>query len=158
MELAHCKKLSTLSAADRKELKEAEEWMSQSNSLDKPGKHEKGAELAEKALGVRERLLGDSLLTAASAFKAGQVLQSATKKKEATERFKQVWEIRQKILGDHPETAAALSRLGEYLTQQGQYADGRDYHRLALRMRLKLSGPADDSCKRVYDAFKGCAT
>jgi CHAT domain-containing protein/Tfp pilus assembly protein PilF len=142
LDLQDVEALARLDAQARRDLKEAQQWMSKALASNKPGKYQEGAQCAEKALAIRLRLLGaDHRQTAWSAAWAGFLWENAHVPGKARRHYEQALAIYKKVLGDnHPATATSLHNLGFLLQAQGDYAAARPYLEQALAIRKKVLG------------------
>jgi tetratricopeptide (TPR) repeat protein len=96
----------------------------------------------ERAVAIRQRVLGDDHLdTAQSLHNLGVIFHEQGQYEAAQRSYTQALAIRQRLLGDdHPDTAASFNNLGQILAEQGQYAEALGYHEQALAIRQRLLG------------------
>jgi CHAT domain-containing protein/tetratricopeptide (TPR) repeat protein len=142
LDLQHVQTLSKLDAKTRQELFQAVTWMNQA-MLSKT-KFLDGAELAEKALSVRLRILGDGHpLTAAAANWAGFSWHLAGDDKKAERLYRQALEIRKKAFGEaHPDYVFSLNTLGNLYRNLGDYEKSEPLLRQALEISKTALGAA----------------
>jgi CHAT domain-containing protein/Tfp pilus assembly protein PilF len=142
LDLKDVETLARMDAAARRELRQAEQWMSRADADNKPGKYQEGAQWAEKALATRLRLLGDANRQAASsAGWAGILWGKALQPAKARPHLERALAINKKAVGEnHPDTAWCLNELGAMLFQQGDYAAARPCLEQALAVRKEALG------------------
>jgi tetratricopeptide (TPR) repeat protein len=97
----------------------------------------------ERALGVRERVLGpDHPDTAASLNNLAILLRAQGELAAARPLFERALEINERVLGpDHPATALCLNNLARLLQDQGELAAARPLFERALQLRERMLGP-----------------
>lgn len=105
---------------------------------------------SERALAIREKVLGpEHTDTARSLNDFGELLRNQGYLAEAqrySERALAIWE---KALGpEHPETARSLNNLGFLLRNQGDLAGARLYYERALAIQEKVLGPEHQDTAR----------
>jgi CHAT domain-containing protein/lipopolysaccharide biosynthesis regulator YciM len=106
------------------------------------GKYDEALPPAERALEIRERLLGaESLDVAATLDGLGKIYTGRGEYIKAEPLFNRALEIREKVLGkDHPTTADSFNFLAELYIEQGKYAEAESFNRRALEIREKVLG------------------
>jgi CHAT domain-containing protein/Tfp pilus assembly protein PilF len=92
-----------------------------------------------RALGIRERLLPDSLDVAASLNNVGIVVYGKGDLEGALHYFTRVLDIRQRVDPESLETAAILNNIGAVAHARGDLDGSMAYHRRALLIREKLA-------------------
>jgi tetratricopeptide (TPR) repeat protein len=99
--------------------------------------------LSERALKIREQILGpDHPEIAASLNNLGRLLHELGDLAGARPYLERALAIRQQVLGpDHPDTAASLNNLGYLLHDQGDLVGARPYLERALAIRQQVLGP-----------------
>ena len=133
--------IRTASDADRS-LQEARKLILQSDAFFSAGKFDPALPLVEKALEIRERLLGQEHAEVASIV--GYLAEIYRRKGDfakAEPLFQRAIKIREDKLGpDHPAVATTLTYLGEVYRFKGEYAIAESVHRRALAIREKAFG------------------
>jgi CHAT domain-containing protein/Tfp pilus assembly protein PilF len=110
--------------------------------LQRAGKYNESLPLAERALEIRERLLGTEhrdVAAAINSLAAGYSGKGGYVKAESLCR--RALDIREKTLGkDHPDTAQSLNHLAVIYSFQGKYAEAEPHYKRALDIREKALG------------------
>jgi len=106
------------------------------------GKYDDALPIVERALEIRERLLGTEHRDVAAAIDSLAIIYSGRGEfVKAEPLFKRALDIREKALGkDHPATGSSLNNLGELYYQQGKYVEAEPLHKRALDIRKKALG------------------
>jgi CHAT domain-containing protein/Tfp pilus assembly protein PilF len=148
LDLQESVQLAKLNAKNRAELGQADQWLLQANAKSRQGKDREGAELADKAVALRTRLLGtEHRQTAQSIAMAGFAWDRAAQPKKARPLYEQALAIRQKVLGSHPDTSISAYNLGLFLSEQGEDAAARPHLEQSAAMDRRLFG--DDHRKTI---------
>jgi tetratricopeptide (TPR) repeat protein len=123
-------------------LHDARKQFEESLKLLDSGKLDEAIRLAERALEIRERLLGtEHPDVAASIDNLAGIYAGRGEYVKASPLFKRALDIREKALGeDHPETAQSLNNLGELYYYLGKYAEAEPLFKRALDVREKAMG------------------
>jgi CHAT domain-containing protein/Tfp pilus assembly protein PilF len=132
------------SATDRdRQLYEAVRLTSESTSLYQAGAYEKAQAKSERALEIRERVLGPSRPeVAASLNHLGLICDARTQLDKAQTLYQQALEIDEKSFGnDHPSVADVTNNLAKNLNTKANYADAERLAKKALGIREKALGP-----------------
>jgi CHAT domain-containing protein/Tfp pilus assembly protein PilF len=127
--------------ADRA-LHDARKRFDEALKLQRAGKYDEALPSAERALEIRERLLGTEHRDVAAAIGSlANIYFSRGEYVKAEPLFKRAIDIRVKAQGnDHPDTAASLSSLGDLYYLQGKYMEAEPIHKRALDIRVKALG------------------
>ena len=115
----------------------------QGRALYRAGQYAAARPSLEKALAIREKVLGpDHPDTATSLNNLGYLLQAQGQLAEAQPYYARALAIWEKVLGpDHPNTATSLNNLGYLLQAQGKLAEAQPYYARALAIWEKVLGP-----------------
>ncbi|MEA5535844.1 CHAT domain-containing protein [Crocosphaera sp. XPORK-15E] len=134
--------ISQVSSQDKEALAEAERLIQQAIELYQQGKYNEAIPLAEKALAIRKKVLGDNHPdTAGSLNNLAVLYYSQGRYSEAEPLYKQALAIRKAQLGDnHPDTAQSLNNLAGLYKSQGRYAEAEPLLKEALAIRKKQLG------------------
>lgn len=99
--------------------------------------------LLQRALYIRERLLGpEHLDVAESLHSLGWLYAEQSRYREAEPFFQRVLSIREHLLGpEHLDVAESFHRLGDISFEQGHYKDAEPFFQRALDIRKHLLGP-----------------
>jgi tetratricopeptide (TPR) repeat protein len=102
--------------------------------LNDQGEYAEASQLCQRALAIRQEVLGDQHLDVAHSLKGlGVVLKNQGKLAEAEALFRRALTIREQALGsEHPDVADSLNYLGRLLKNQGRQGDAEQLHRRAL--------------------------
>jgi tetratricopeptide (TPR) repeat protein len=108
----------------------------------KKGNYKTARNTAEKAVRVRERILGkDDPVTLTSISLLGLVLRDLGKYDEAEEMSRRALAGDEKVLGiDHPSTLNSISNLAFVLSKQSKYEECEELNRQALAAKEKVLG------------------
>ncbi len=111
--------------------------------LDMVGEYEAARPYYERALAIRETVLGpEHPHTAQSLNNLGALLQATGDNAGARPTFERALAIREKVLGpEHPDTASSLNNLGALLQAMGDNAGARPYYERTLAIFEKILGP-----------------
>ncbi|MBE9246697.1 tetratricopeptide repeat protein [Microcystis aeruginosa LEGE 00239] len=123
-------------------LAEAERLTQQVIQLYQQGKYNEAIPLAEQALAIRKKVLGDNHPnTARSLNNLASLYQNQGRYSEAEPLYKQALAIKKQQLGDnHPSTATSLNNLAELYRVQGRYSEAEPLYQQALAIRRKQLG------------------
>ncbi len=132
--------ISQVSPQDK--LAEAEMLTQQVIQLYQQGKYNEAIPLAEQALAIRKKVLGDNnRLTADSLNNLAELYKSQGRYSEAEPLHKEALDIRRKQLGDnHPDTASSLNNLAALYYSQGRYSEAEPLYKQALAIRKQQLG------------------
>src|SRR5712671_2183846 len=107
------------------------------------GRYAEAITLAQRALAIREKALGDNHPVVATAQNSLALLyRNERRYADAEPLFKRSLAIREKALGpDHPDVAQSLNNLAGLYDDQGRYADAEPLYKRSLAIREKALGP-----------------
>ncbi|WP_287278778.1 MULTISPECIES: tetratricopeptide repeat protein [unclassified Okeania] len=128
--------------SEQEELAEVKRLVEQIIQLNQQGKYAEAIPLAEKALEIRKRALGDNHLDVARSLNdLGRLYQSQGKYKEAEPLYQKSLAIRKQKLGDnHPDVAISLNNLAVLYYQQGKYSEAEPLYQKSLDIRKEQLG------------------
>lgn len=123
-------------------LHDARKRFEESLKLRYAGKYDEALPLAERALEIRERLLGtEHRDVAATIDNLAKLYLTQGKYVESEPLLKRALDICEKALGkDHPDTGAILNNLAELYRAQGKYVVAAPLYKRALDIREKILG------------------
>ncbi|MCC3450425.1 MAG: tetratricopeptide repeat protein [Microcoleus sp. PH2017_40_RAT_O_B] len=141
-ELAKGQVISGSVIAQSDELAEAERLNEQAVQLYKQGKYDEAIPLAEQALAIRRKVLGqDHPSVATSLNNLAALYESQGRYREVEPLYRKALEMRQRLLGnEHPDVAASLNNLAALYALQGRYSEAEAFYRKALEMNKRLLG------------------
>ncbi|QDU94509.1 tetratricopeptide repeat protein [Lignipirellula cremea] len=145
--------MARLPGESRKQLEKAAELDAIALPLYRLGNYEEALVPWNKALTIRQRLLGkEHPDTAASLNNLGNLYYVMGKYAEAKPYYQQALEIRAKTLGHrHPQTALSLSALGNLYYSMSNYVAGKPYLQQSLEIRTKVLGDRHLATARSLD-------
>jgi CHAT domain-containing protein/Tfp pilus assembly protein PilF len=134
--------IAQVSSQDQEALAEAKRLNQQAVELYQQGKYNEAIPLAEKALAIFKKVLGDNHPdTATSLNNLALLYKSQGRYSEAEPLLKQALAIRKAQLGDnHPDTARSLNNLALLYKSQGRYAEAEPLLKQALAIRKAQLG------------------
>jgi Tfp pilus assembly protein PilF len=111
--------------------------------LDVVGQYAEARRYYERALAIREQVLGpEHPDTATSLNNLGALLQAQGSLGGARRYYERALAIREQVLGpEHPDTAQSLNNLGVLLQEQGDLGGARRYYERALAIWEWVLGP-----------------
>jgi CHAT domain-containing protein/Flp pilus assembly protein TadD len=122
-------------------LAEAEQLNQQVFQLNEQGKYQAAIPLAEKALQIRQRILGRHPDVATSLNNLAFLYQRQGRYEQAEPLFIQALEMLKALLGErHPDVATSLNNLAVLHQSQGRYEKAEPLYIQALEMRKALLG------------------
>ena len=126
--------------ADDLELAEAEKLNQQIIELDNQGKYDTAIPLAQQALEIRKRILGEKHpLIATSLSNLAGLYDNQGRYTEAEPLYRQALAMRQEILPEkHPDIATSLNNLAYLYENQGRYTEAEPLYRQALAMLQEI--------------------
>ncbi|MDB9314662.1 tetratricopeptide repeat protein, partial [Spirulina sp. CS-785/01] len=133
---------STQTSEQNPQLAEAERLNQQVEQLYQAGKYEEAIPLAERALEIRQQVLGEEHPSVATSLNnlAG-LYSSQGRYTEAEPLYQQALEMRKRLLGEeHPHVASSLNNLAFLYRSQGRYTEAEPLYQQALEMRQRLLG------------------
>ena len=106
------------------------------------GDYAKALEYNQKALAIREKVLGQEHPSTATTYNnIALVYQAQGDYAKALEYYKKDLAISEKVLGqDHPSTATTYNNIAGVYQAQGDYAKALEYNQKALAIREKVQG------------------
>ncbi len=121
------------------------------------GEYKKAEGLFEKAMLIREKVLGkEHPDTATSYNNLAGAYKNQGKYKEAEELYKKAMLIREKVLGEkHPDTAASYNNIAGMYNDQGKYKEAEELYKKALQIREKILGEEHLDTAVSYNNFAG---
>ena len=124
-------------------LYEALRLTSESTRLYQSGAYEKAQAKSERALEIRERVLGPSHPEVADSLNhLGLICDARTQLDKAETLYHRALEIDEKVFGnDHPSVAEMTNNLARNLNTRANYADAERLAKKALGIREKAFGP-----------------
>ncbi len=124
-------------------LQETRRLNTESVRLWRAGAYNEAFPLAERALEMREKLLGPAHPNVAQSLNNLANLYLAREDLAKTEMlYRRALEIREKALGpDHPDVAGSLNNLANIYRMKGDYAKAELLYQRALEIREKVLGP-----------------
>jgi CHAT domain-containing protein/Tfp pilus assembly protein PilF len=123
-------------------LHEAREQFEEALKLRHAGKYDEALPLVERALEIRERLLGPEHRDVDAAIDSlARIYTSKGEYVKAEPLYRRALAIREKALGkENPDTGASLNNLAELYYYQGKYMEAEPLHKRALDIREKALG------------------
>lgn len=140
-------------AAGASELEEAKRLAAESEKLYGAGKYAESQEAMERALSIRERLLGrDHPDTATLTGNLGELAFARADYARSEELFRRALDVRERKLGpEHPLVAESLNNLAMVYNRLSDTPRSERMYRRALAIREKISGPDDPSLATVIN-------
>jgi CHAT domain-containing protein/Tfp pilus assembly protein PilF len=125
------------------DMEEAKRLAAEVERLVKEGKYDDALPLAQRALALREKVLGPDHLDVAQTLNDLAVLhQEKGDHARAEPLYQRALAIREKALGpDHPDVARSVNNLAELYRAKGDYARAEPLYQRALAAREKALGP-----------------
>src|SRR6266508_4050121 len=142
-------------------LHDARKQFEEALKLQRAGKYDEALSLVERALEIRERLLGTEHRDVAAGIDSlAGVYSDRGEYVKAEPLYLRALDIREKALGkDHPSTAISLNSLASLYHLQGKYAEAEPLYRRSLDIREKALGKDHPSTAtgisnlaRIYDS------
>jgi CHAT domain-containing protein len=131
-----------LTAEQSTDLEEAKRLNQQAYQLYKQGQYVTAIPLAERALAIRKKVLGNEHPDVATSLNNLALLYDRQGRySEAEPLYRQALEMNQRLLGnEHPNVANSLNNLALLYNEQGRYSEAEPLSRQALEMRKRLLG------------------
>jgi tetratricopeptide (TPR) repeat protein len=147
----------TEAALEREDERAAELGNSLGYHLDRIGDYAGARPYYERALVIKEKVLGpEHSDTALGLNNLGSLLQAMGDYAGARPYYERALAIREKVLGpEHPDTASSLNNLGSLLKAMGDYAGARPYYEQALKINEKVLGPEHPNTRIVRGNLAG---
>ena len=137
-------RLAEIRAASEKEqsLQEARNLYAESLRQFASGKYDEAKASADRAVEIRQKLLGaENALTAAALTHLARILDAQGKFDEAERLNQRILAVREKILGTtHPDVAYTLNYLALNSSHKGNFQKALEFHGRALAVREKVFG------------------
>src|SRR6266498_2872568 len=123
-------------------LHDARKQFEEALKLQRAGKYDEALSLVERALEIRERLLGTEHRDVAAGIDSlAGVYSDRGEYVKAEPLYLRALAIREKALGiDHPDTATGASNLGKLYHYQGKYGEAEPLYKRSLDIREKALG------------------
>src|SRR6266511_2059845 len=123
-------------------LHDARKQFEEALKLQRAGKYDEALSLVERALEIRERLLGTEHRDVAAGIDSlAGVYSDRGEYVKAEPLYLRALAIREKALGiDHPDTATGASNLGKLYHYQGKYGEAESLYKRSLEIREKALG------------------
>src|SRR5215510_10739572 len=123
-------------------LHDARKQFEEALKLQRAGKYDEAAPFAERALGIREKLLGaEHRDVAAGIDSLAGVYTDKGEYVKAEPLYLRALAIREKALGnDHPDTATGAINLGKLCHYQGKFGEAEPLYKRSLDIREKALG------------------
>src|SRR6266508_1045602 len=123
-------------------LHDARKQFEEALKLQRAGKYDEALSLVERALEIRERLLGTEHRDVAAGIDSlAGVYSDRGEYVKAAPLYLPALAIREKALGiDHPDTATVASNLGKLYHYQGKYGEAEPLYKRSLDIREKALG------------------
>jgi CHAT domain-containing protein/Flp pilus assembly protein TadD len=123
-------------------LHDARKLFAESLNLRDTGKNDEALPLAERVLGIRERLLAAEHPDVADAIdNLAAIYHNRREDDKAEPLYKRALDIREKSLGkDHPSTANILNSMADVYQSRGEYREAESLIKRALDIREKSLG------------------
>jgi tetratricopeptide (TPR) repeat protein len=136
---------------------QARDLSDQAISLYDQGRYNEGVLLAERALGIRERVLGpDHLDVAESLNNLAALYRRSTDFARAEALYQRSLAIREKALGpEHPDVALVLNNLASLYQDRGNYAPAAPLFQRALTIFEKALGPEHPDVATLLNNLAG---
>ncbi|BAY65055.1 peptidase-like protein [Calothrix brevissima NIES-22] len=131
-----------LSAQQSAELAEAERLNQQVEQLYQQGKYSEAIPLAERALTIREQVLGKEHPDVATSLNnLAELYREQGNYAKAEPLYLRSLAIREQMLGkEHPDVATSLNNLAELYREQGNYAKAEPLYLRSLAIREQMLG------------------
>jgi CHAT domain-containing protein len=139
---------ASLEVAAQQDLsREAQKLQSQAYDLIEAGRYREAVPFAERALAIRERLVGpDHPETAVALDNLAEIHRAAEAYSKAEPLHRRALAIRESVLGpEHRDTASSLNRLGLLYSDTGAYAQALQFYQRAMTIGEKVFGPEHPS-------------
>ena len=137
------------------ELAEAQRLNEEGTAIRSAGKFSQAVPLVQRALAIREKILGSEHPdVAASLDNLAGLYRDQGKYAEAEVRYRRALAIGEKALGpEHPRVAASLNNLAGLYHAQGKYGQAEPGYRRALSILEKALGPKHPDVATVLESL-----
>ena len=134
--------IAQVSSQDQEALAQAKRLNQQAMELYQQGKYNEAIPLAEKALAIFEKVLGENHLDVATSLNNLALLyQFQGRYSESEPLYQQALAIYKAQLGDnHPSTATSINNLALLYQSQGRYSEAEPFYKEALAIWKKQLG------------------
>ncbi len=124
---------------------------------DKIGDYNKALEFYEKAINIREKVLGtEHPDTATSYNNIGGVYMAISDYNKALEFYEKAINVKIKLLGtEHPDTATSYNNIGLLYKNMGDYNKALEFYEKALNIREKVLGTEHRDTAGSYNNISG---
>jgi CHAT domain-containing protein/Tfp pilus assembly protein PilF len=141
--------------ADERELEEARRLIEEARGLRQKGKYDEALIPAERALAIRERVLGPEHTAVADALHLLAVIYDDKNEYAKAEPLNlRALDIREKALGpDHPDVARSLFNLAWIYKVKQDFAKAESLYRRALDIQEKALGPYHSEVATTLNDF-----
>jgi tetratricopeptide (TPR) repeat protein len=132
--------LSNVRATDSSEL--ASSLSRLGNLYRKQGRYLEAEPILQKALTLRQHLLGKEHISVANSFNIlGTLYMNQGRYREAEDFYQEALEMRQRLLGkDNISVSQSLNNFAILYVKQGRYREAEDFYQKVLEMRQRLLG------------------
>ena len=131
------------------QLAEAQQLSQQVLQLNQQGKYDEAVPLAERALAIRRKILGEEHPDVATGLNnLAALYENQGRYAEAEPLYQQALELHQYLLGkDHLDFALSLNNLAGLYESQGKYMEAEPLYQQALELRIErqLTCPPNDN-------------
>ena len=123
----------------------------------KLGNYAEGLKFCQKALAIREKVLGpEHPDTAMSYNNMAGVYEGQGNYAEELKYYQKALAINEKVLGpEHPDTVTTYSNMAGVYSAQGNYAESLKYYQKALAIREKVLGSEHIDTAAIYSNITG---
>jgi len=152
-ELAYGKSETSVLVVQGDEFAEAERLDKQAHQLYQEGKYSQAISILEKALAIRQRILGKEHFDVATNLNNLAVLyQNQGRYVEAETLYRQALDMSKRLLGEeHPHIATSLNNLAFLYQSQGKYAEAETFYHQALEMWRLLGQEHPDQAANLHN-------
>jgi CHAT domain-containing protein/tetratricopeptide (TPR) repeat protein len=163
LDLEEARQQAKRDEATRQQLLRAERLNGQVFRLWQQGRSKEALPLAEEALAIRRKVLGDRhRLTALSLLNLGAQHAALHQVRQAEDCSRRALALDKEVLGEkHPDYATSLNNLASLYKQMGEYARARPLYEQALALRKELLGEKHplyaDSLNNLAEFYKELA-
>jgi CHAT domain-containing protein len=144
--LTHAELLARLDKGRRQQLDEATRLIEKVGQLSNEEKYHEAVPLAEKALAIRQEILGEQNRHTATAWHwLGYLFNSLGDFKAAKPHVEKALAVRRTVLGEeHAQTVSSMNNMGFVLLRTGDIEAAEPLFRRICTLQLKLAGEESD--------------